>query len=177
MLLSVSWQVGMPEWWGGVGYNRSAAIPRFQPRTVANPALYSRCPTRIILSPMRQSNMHACQWQGTSEQIHRQRQQATSDGQTQGGTNHFTEWDCKLPCLWHEGTRYSIQEHPKKPLPSSMRIRYCAWACTPVIFPSERFLGFRNCGLEPVTPNMGNTEVSRSKPLSHAGAFVGVVNY
>ena len=50
-----------------------------------------------------------------------------------------------------------------------MRIRYCAWVCTPVILPSESFLGFRNCGLEPVTPNMGNTEVSRSKPLAHTG--------
>ena len=36
---------GVPELWGGVGQKRSSSDPtRFQPRTVANPALDSRCP-------------------------------------------------------------------------------------------------------------------------------------
>ena len=40
--------VGMPELWGGVGLNRYADLTWFQPRTVANPALDSGCPTRIL---------------------------------------------------------------------------------------------------------------------------------
>ena len=39
---------GMPKLSGGVGSNRYAALNRFQPRTVDNPALESGCPTRII---------------------------------------------------------------------------------------------------------------------------------
>ena len=55
----VSGPEGMPKTWGGVGYNRYAALTRFQPQTVANPALESRCPTHILLSPAIQTNMHA----------------------------------------------------------------------------------------------------------------------
>ena len=58
LFLSIFGPVRMPELWGGVGYNRYAALPRFQPLTVASPALGSGCPTRIHFSPTRQSNMH-----------------------------------------------------------------------------------------------------------------------
>ena len=46
-----------------------------------------------------------------------------------------------------------------------------ATACGPehANLPFRKFSGFQNCGIEPVTPIMENTEVSGSKPLSHAG--------
>ena len=37
--------------------------------------------------------------------------------------------------------------------------------------PFWKFSGFQNCGLEPVTPSMRNTEVFRSEPLAHAGTI------
>ena len=41
--------------------------------------------------------------------------------------------------------------------------------------PFQKFLGFRNCGIEPMT-SMGNTEVFRSKPLAHAGTYAEIPN-
>ena len=169
VLFLVSVPVEMPELWGGVGYNRSSVLPRLQPRIVASPALDSGCPTRIHLSPMIRSNMHANDNGRVNGYIGNDNRQRAK--YRHGGTNYFIEWDSHLPCLWHEGPCSSLPKHPKIPLPRSMRICYCAWACTLVIFPSGSFLGFRNCGLESVTPNMGNTEVSQSKPLAHAGTL------
>ena len=162
-VFSVSIPVGMPKLWGGVVYNRSAALPWFQPRTVASPSLDSGFQTRIDLSPTRQSYMHANDNGRVNRYIGNERMTDT------GGTNYFTEWDFQLPCLWQERPCSSISEHPNIPLPRSVRIRYCAWVCTLVTFPSKSFLSFRNCGLEPINPNMGNTKLSSSKPLAHAG--------
>ena len=41
--------------------------------------------------------------------------------------------------------------------------------------PFRKFLGSRNCGLEPVTPSMGNIEVSRLESLAHAGTSEKVI--
>ena len=162
-VFSVSGTVGMPKLWGGMGYNRFAALPRFQPRTVASPALDSGCPTRIHISLTKQSNMHANDKGRVNGYICNDNRQRVKD--RHGGHQLIHIWDSQLPHLWHDGPSSSIPEHPKIPLPSNVRIRYCVWVCTPVIFPSQSFLGFQNCGLEPVTPNMGNTKVSCSKPL------------
>ena len=40
--------------------------------------------------------------------------------------------------------------------------------------PFRNLSGFRNCGLEPVTPSIGNTKVFRSEPLAHAGTHTSV---
>ena len=162
----------MPELWGGVGYNRSTALTRFQPQTVAITALDSGCPTRIHLRPTRQSNMHATDKGRVNGYIGNDNRQQAKD--RHGGHQLIHIWDSQLPHLWHEGPRSSLPEYPKIPLPSSVRICYCAWVCTPVIFPSEIFSGFQNCSLKPVTPNMGNTEVSHSEPIAHAGTCLCV---
>ena len=137
VLFLVSGPVGMPELWGGVGYNISAALPRFQPRTVASPSLDSGCPTRIHLSPTRRSNMHANDKGRVNGYIGNDNRQLAKD--RHGGHQLIQIWDSQLPWLWHEGPSSSIPEHLKIPLPRSLGIRYCAWVCTPVIFPSESY--------------------------------------
>ena len=130
----------------------------------SSPRLWVTNPHSLSLT--RRSNKHANDKGWMNRYICNTNRQRAKD--RHGGTN-YTEWDSQLPRLWHEGPSYYIPEHPKMPLSRSVRLRYCVWVCTPVIFPSERFLGFRNCGLELVTLNMVNTEVSCSKPLARAG--------
>ena len=79
-------------------------------------------------------------------------------------------------CVEDEEPHSSIPEHPKRPLPSSVRIRYGAWAWTCCNLPFQKFLGFRNCGIELVTPSMEHSEVSCSKPLFQAGNFSHILN-
>ena len=164
----------MPEIWGGVGYNRSAALPWFQPRTVASPFLDSGCSTCIHFSPTRRSNIHANDKGQVNGYLGNDNRQQAKDRHREHQLIHI--WESRLPLLWHEGPSSSIPEHPKISLPSSVIIRNCAWVWAHVMYPSESFLGFRNCGLEAVTPNMGNTKLSRSKPLAHAGTIICLEN-
>ena len=116
LLFSVSRPYAMPELWGvGVPTSDSG---QFSPRLWV-PIPYS-------LSPTRQSKP-AFQWQGTNERIHRQWQQGKKRTKDRHGGHQFTVNGSQLPRLWHEGPS-SFQNSPEKPLPSSMRIRYCAWA-------------------------------------------------
>ena len=98
-------------------------------------------PNPYSISPTRQSNMHL-QWQGTNERIHSQRQQVTKRTKDRHGGTNFTYGESQLPCLWHERPSSSVPEHPKIPLPSSVRIRYCVRAWTFAIFPSESSQAF-----------------------------------
>ena len=160
VLFSVSRPYAMPELWGGgvPTSDSGQSIPRLW---VPNP--YS-------LSPTRQSKP-AFQWQGMNERIHRQWQQETKQTKDRHEGHQIT-YGSQLSRLWHEGPS-SFQNIQERLLPSSMRIRYCAWEWTSNL-PFWQFSGFRNCGPEPVTPNIWNTEVFCSEPLSHAGILGGV---
>ena len=74
-------------------------------------------------------------------------------------------------CVDDEGTSSYLPEHPNRPLPSSVIIRYRAWSWRICNLPYWKFSGFRNCVIVPVTPIMGNIKVSWSKPLAHAGTY------
>ena len=155
VLFSVSRPYAMPELWGG-GVTTSDS-GQYSPRLWV-PNLY-------YLSPTRRSKP-VFQWQGTNERIHMQWQQGTKRTKDRHGGYQFT-YGSQLLCLWHEGPS-SFQNIPERPLPSSVRIRYCAWAWTSNL-PFRNFSGFRNRSPEPVTPSIWNTEVFRSEPLAHAG--------
>ena len=98
------------------------------------------------LSPTRRSNMHANvkgRMNGYIGNNNREQNERRTDT---GGTN-FTYRDSQLPRLWHKGPSSSVPEHPKRPLPRSVRIRYCAWAWTFAIFPSESSQAFETAVL------------------------------
>ena len=116
VLFSVSRPYAMPELWGG-GVPTSGS-GQFSPRLWV-PIPYSLSPTR--------RSKPAFQWQGTNERIHRQCQQGTRRTKDIHGGHQFTVNGLQLPRLWHEGPS-SFQNSPEKPLPSSVWIRYCAWA-------------------------------------------------
>ena len=93
-------------------------------------------PNPYSLNPKRQSNMHANDKGRMNGYIGNDNREWNEQRTDTGGTN-FTYGDSQLPCLWHKGPSSSVPEHPKRPLPSSVRILYCAWAWTFSIFPSE----------------------------------------
>ena len=78
-------------------------------------------PNPYSLSLTRRSNMHANdkgRMNGYIGNDNRDRNERRTDTR---GTNYIYR-DSQLPCLWHEGPSSSVPEHPKRPLPRSMRI-------------------------------------------------------
>ena len=93
-------------------------------------------PNPYYFSPTKRSNMHfndKGRMNGYIGNDNRKRNKWRTDT----GGNNFTYADSQLPRLWHEGPSSSVPEHPKRPWPSNVRIRYCAWAWSFTIFPSE----------------------------------------
>ena len=101
----------------------------------------------------------AFQWQGTSEQIHRQWQQGTKQTQDRHGGHQFT-YGSSVTSLVTGGT-VLFSEQPRETITQQrenllLRVSLNIW-----IYPSESFSGFQNRGPEQVTPSMWNTKVFR----------------
>ena len=98
-------------------------------------------PNPYSLSLTRRSNMHFNDKGQMNGYIGNDNREWNEWRTETGGTN-ITYGDSQLPRLWHYGPSSSVPEYPKRPLPSSMRIRYCVWAWTFAIFPSESSQAF-----------------------------------
>ena len=91
--------------------------------TIQRPRLW--VPIPYSLSPTRRSKP-AFQWQVKNERIHRQWQQGTRRTQDKHGGHQFT-YGSLVTSLVTGGKCY-FHNSPEKLLPSSVGIRYCAWA-------------------------------------------------
>ena len=99
-------------------------VVEFQPWTVDNSALDSGCPARILSARRDEVNPHfndKGKMNGYIGNDNRERNERRIDT---GGTH--SHMSLQLPPLWQVGTCY-FQNSPEKPLPRSVKIRYCAW--------------------------------------------------
>ena len=125
-------------------------------------------PNPNYLSPTRRSKP-AFQWQGTNERIHRQWHQGTKQTKDRHGGHQFHIWGISVTSLVTQRTWFFCTRTPRETITQQRENSLLRVGLNIFDLPFRRFSDFRNYGLEPVTPSIGNTKVFRSEPLAHAG--------
>ena len=90
-----------------------------------------------------------------------------NERRTDTGAPIHSEW-ITVTSLVTGGTVY-FSEHPGETITQQRENLLLRVGLNIYNLPFRKFSVFRNCGLETVTPSIGNTKVFRSEPLAHAG--------